>query len=181
MYSVFNAINVAVADTAECHIERLSYSPFIRLRARISPTISGIHDTANADGETWLGHSCARHNGIMAFAVQPLNLSSTYEGSEVRIQPNSGRRKRTMGTPLEAHSRRIDGAPSTVFDLLYREYLPFRLYASFMLGESPLSLAAQFGLREDWVIERIEAVRLCLDKQVRLNLLEVTDRLSTVQ
>ena len=67
----------------------------------------------------------------------------------------------------------------TVFDLLYSSYLPFRLYADYMLGSSPAELATQFGLPEDWVTERIEAVRLC-GKQVRLNLLDSAPRSNTV-
>jgi hypothetical protein len=61
-------------------------------------------------------------------------------------------------------------ADTTVFDLLYDEYFPFRLYADYMLGRSPRELAEDFGLSENWVAERIEAVRLCVEKQVRLNL-----------
>jgi len=63
------------------------------------------------------------------------------------------------------------GTPNrTVFDLLYDSYLPFRLYADYMLGSSPAELAKRFALPEYWVTERIEAVRLC-GKQIRLNLL----------
>jgi hypothetical protein len=61
-------------------------------------------------------------------------------------------------------------ASTTVFDLLYDEYFPFRLYADYMLGRSPRELAEDFGLSENWIAERIEAVRLCVEKQVRLNL-----------
>ncbi len=61
-------------------------------------------------------------------------------------------------------------ADNTVFDLLYDEYFPFRLYADYMLGRTPSELAAEFGLSETWVTERVEAVRLCIEKQVRLNL-----------
>ena len=61
---------------------------------------------------------------------------------------------------------------SSVFDLLYDEYLPFRLYTDYMLGASAADLARQFALSEQWVIERIEALRLCIGKQVRLNLLD---------
>lgn len=61
-------------------------------------------------------------------------------------------------------------ADTTVFDLLYDEYFPFRLYADYMLGRSPRELAEDFGLSENWIAERIEAVRLCVEKQVRLNL-----------
>ncbi|MBV8830930.1 MAG: hypothetical protein JO108_17045 [Acidobacteriaceae bacterium] len=62
-------------------------------------------------------------------------------------------------------------APLTVFDILYGEYLPFRLYADYMLGKSAAELAAQFALSEHWVAERIEAMRLCLGTQLRINLL----------
>jgi len=65
--------------------------------------------------------------------------------------------------------------PDTVFDLLYREYLPFRLYADYMLGSSQAELALHFGLPEQWVTERLEAVRLCFQKQVRLNLLDSSE------
>lgn len=68
--------------------------------------------------------------------------------------------------------------PETVFDLLYDQYLPFRLYAGFMLGSSVSDLAKQFSLSEDWVKERIEAMRLCVEKQVRLNLLDSPGRIS---
>jgi hypothetical protein len=61
-------------------------------------------------------------------------------------------------------------AQTTVFDLLYDEYFPFRLYADYMLGRSPKELAEDFGLSENWIAERIEAVRMCVEKQVRLNL-----------
>jgi hypothetical protein len=61
-------------------------------------------------------------------------------------------------------------ADNTVFDLLYDEYFPFRLYADYMLGRTPTELAADFGLSETWIAERVEAVRLCIEKQVRLNL-----------
>ena len=61
-------------------------------------------------------------------------------------------------------------ADNTVFDLLYDEYFPFRLYADYMLGRTPSQLAAEFGLSETWIAERVEAVRLCIEKQVRLNL-----------
>ncbi|HEY1213600.1 MAG TPA: hypothetical protein VGE93_08210 [Bryobacteraceae bacterium] len=61
-------------------------------------------------------------------------------------------------------------ADTTVFDLLYDEYFPFRLYADYMLGRSAKELAVEFSLSENWIAERIEAVRLCVEKQVRLNL-----------
>ena len=66
--------------------------------------------------------------------------------------------------------------PETVFDSLYERYLPFRLYAEFMLGAPVQQLAREFALSEHWVQERIEAVRWCLEKQVRLNLLERANR-----
>lgn len=61
-------------------------------------------------------------------------------------------------------------ADNTVFDLLYDEYFPFRLYADYMLGRTPAELATEFGVSENWIVERVEAVRLCIEKQVRLNL-----------
>lgn len=61
-------------------------------------------------------------------------------------------------------------ANNTVFDLLYDEYFPFRLYADYMLGRTQAELATDFGLSENWIAERVEAVRLCIEKQVRLNL-----------
>ena len=68
-----------------------------------------------------------------------------------------------------------ESSPSrTVFDLLYDRYLPFRLYAEFMLGKSVADLGNTFDVPEHWVRERIEAMRLCIEKQVRLNLLEAT-------
>lgn len=66
--------------------------------------------------------------------------------------------------------------PETVFDSLYERYLPFRLYAEFMLGAPIQQLAREFALSEHWIQERIEAVRWCLEKQVRLNLLERAKR-----
>lgn len=59
----------------------------------------------------------------------------------------------------------------TVFDLLYDQHLPFKLYTDFMLGSSINELADQSALPREWVRERVEAMRLCLEKQVRLNLL----------
>jgi hypothetical protein len=59
----------------------------------------------------------------------------------------------------------------TVFDLLYDQHLPFRLYTDFMLGSSIAELAERFALSRERVCERVEAMRLCLEKQVRLNLL----------
>src|SRR5437660_7330666 len=69
--------------------------------------------------------------------------------------------------PVTEHQKQ----PKTVFDLLYDQYLPFRLYADFMLGSSTSELAKRFGLSEHWVSERIQAVRWCVEKQVRVNLL----------
>ncbi len=67
--------------------------------------------------------------------------------------------------------RSLGSRSDSVFDVLYDEYLPFRLYADYMLGSSITELARKFALSEHWVAERIEALRLCIGKQVRLNLL----------
>ena len=37
-------------------------------------------------------------------------------------------------------------------------------------GQTPAQLAATFALSVQWVEERIEAARLCIEKQVRLEL-----------
>lgn len=70
--------------------------------------------------------------------------------------------------------------PATVFDLLYDEYLPFRLYADYMLGSSTQQLAKEYRVSEHWVAERIEALRLCIGKQVRVNLLDSAERSLTL-
>jgi hypothetical protein len=83
----------------------------------------------------------------------------------------SGDRVDAASSALEYQSS--EGA-ETVFDLLYDEYLPFRLYTEFMLGASAPELAGRYSVSELWVMERIEALRLCMTKQVRLNLLANT-------
>ncbi len=62
------------------------------------------------------------------------------------------------------------GMPETLANLLYDNYLPFRLYAEHKNGVTPAQLAASFSLSVPWVEERIEAARLCIEKQVRLEL-----------
>jgi len=71
-----------------------------------------------------------------------------------------------------AGGKKASSSSSTVFDVLYDEYLPFRLYADYMLGTSEAKLARKFALPEHWIRERIEAMRLCIEKQIRLNLLD---------
>ena len=60
--------------------------------------------------------------------------------------------------------------PETLANLLYDNYLPFRLYAEHKNGATPAQLAAAFAVSVHWVEERIEAARLCIEKQVRLEL-----------
>jgi hypothetical protein len=60
----------------------------------------------------------------------------------------------------------------SILDLLYREYLPFRLYIDSAFGASTADLAKRFARPEHWIAERIEAIGLCIEKQVHLNLLE---------
>jgi len=57
-----------------------------------------------------------------------------------------------------------------LLNYLYDEYLPFRLYADFKDGSTVEELAAQFSLHPCWVKERIEAARLCIEKQIRLEI-----------
>ena len=56
----------------------------------------------------------------------------------------------------------------SLLDLLFDEYLPFRLYADHKNGKSLKDLAAEFLLPAPWIEERIEAARLCIEKQIRL-------------
>lgn len=60
--------------------------------------------------------------------------------------------------------------PETLANLLYDNYLPFRLYAEHKNGATSAQLAATFAVSVHWVEERIEAARLCIEKQVRLEL-----------
>jgi hypothetical protein len=60
--------------------------------------------------------------------------------------------------------------PEALANLLYDNYLPFRLYAEHKNGATPAQLAAAFAVSVQWVEERIEAARLCIEKQVRLEL-----------
>jgi hypothetical protein len=58
--------------------------------------------------------------------------------------------------------------PESLFSVLYDDYLPFRLYAEHKRGATPAQLAAAFALSVPWIEERLEAVRLCLEKQIRV-------------
>jgi hypothetical protein len=59
----------------------------------------------------------------------------------------------------------------SAFAFMYDQYLPFRLYADHKLGADPAELAATFSLPVRWVEERLEAMRLCIEKQVHLDCL----------
>ena len=48
--------------------------------------------------------------------------------------------------------------------------VPFRLYSEHKRGATPAQLAATFAVSVPWVEERIEAARLCIEKQVRVEL-----------
>ena len=60
--------------------------------------------------------------------------------------------------------------PETLLNLLSAEYLPFRLYAEHKRGATPAQLAAAFALSVPYIEERIEATRLMIEKQVRVEL-----------
>ncbi len=60
--------------------------------------------------------------------------------------------------------------PETLLTLLSNEYLPFRLYAEHKRGVTPAQLAAAFAVSVPWVEERIEATRLMVEKQIRVEL-----------
>jgi hypothetical protein len=57
-----------------------------------------------------------------------------------------------------------------LWSLLYDEYLPFRLYSDHRQGVSIDQLAGSLGLPVPWIQERIEAARLCIEKQERIKL-----------
>jgi hypothetical protein len=57
-----------------------------------------------------------------------------------------------------------------VLNTFYEQHLPFRLYADHKHGLSVEELACLSNKSVYWVQERIEAMRLCLEKQVRLDL-----------
>lgn len=51
---------------------------------------------------------------------------------------------------------------------LYEQSVSFRLYADHAFGLSLLELSRLSGRSEQWVSERIESMRLCLQRQVRV-------------
>lgn len=53
---------------------------------------------------------------------------------------------------------------------LYEENTTFRLYADYASGMTIPELARLSSRSEHWVMEHIEATRLCLEKQVRVEL-----------
>lgn len=58
------------------------------------------------------------------------------------------------------------------YELLFDGYFPFKLYADSLRGLTADQLAATYGMPSHWIAERIEAARLCLEKQVRITKLE---------
>jgi hypothetical protein len=57
-----------------------------------------------------------------------------------------------------------------VLNALYEQHLPFRLYADHKHGMTVEELAYLSNKSVYWVQERIEAMRLCLEKQIRFDL-----------
>jgi hypothetical protein len=57
-----------------------------------------------------------------------------------------------------------------VLDALYEQHLPFRLYAEHKYGLTIEELACLSNKPVHWIEEQIEAMRLCLEKQVRFDL-----------
>ena len=53
---------------------------------------------------------------------------------------------------------------------LYERHLPFRLYADHQYGLTVEELACLANKPVYWIEEQIEAMRLCLEKQIRLDL-----------
>jgi hypothetical protein len=54
------------------------------------------------------------------------------------------------------------------YEILFDRYFPFRLYAEHARGKTTQELAAEYNVSAGWVEERIEAARLCIEKQVRI-------------
>ena len=54
------------------------------------------------------------------------------------------------------------------YEVLFDSYFPFRLYADSVQGLTPDQLALKYGLSSQWIEERIEAARLCIQKQIRI-------------
>ena len=61
-------------------------------------------------------------------------------------------------------------AQAARYELLYEKYFPFRLYADFKRGATVQWLANQYSMPMPWIEERIEAARLCIEKQVRIDI-----------
>src|SRR6201986_5118804 len=64
----------------------------------------------------------------------------------------------------------LKSMPENVLEKLSTDYLPFRLYAEHKRGATSAQLAAAFDLPRAWVEERVEAARLCIEKQIRVEL-----------
>jgi Mor family transcriptional regulator len=58
------------------------------------------------------------------------------------------------------------------YELLYDTYFPFRLYSDAAHGMSIVQLAQHYGMSPPWIEARIEAARLCIEKQVRITTLD---------
>jgi len=56
------------------------------------------------------------------------------------------------------------------YECLYDSYFPFRLYADFKRGVTLEALAEEYWMPLPWIEERIEAARLCIEKQIRIDL-----------
>jgi hypothetical protein len=58
-----------------------------------------------------------------------------------------------------------------LLDHLYEHNMPFRLYAEHQYGLTVEELACLSNKPISWIEEQIEAMRLCLEKQVRFEFL----------
>ena len=54
------------------------------------------------------------------------------------------------------------------YDVLENLYFPFRLYSEYKRGESVEALASKYSVGVLWVEERIEAARLSIETQVKI-------------
>jgi hypothetical protein len=62
-----------------------------------------------------------------------------------------------------------------VLNALYEQHLPFRLYADHRYGLTIEELVCLSNKPVPWIEEQIEAMRLCLEKQIRLELIAPAD------
>jgi hypothetical protein len=64
-------------------------------------------------------------------------------------------------------------------NLLCTQSTMLSLYADYLAGVSVSELAAESSRSEEWVRERIESARLCLERQVRIEITQASLELAS--